>query len=334
MVQKQTTYYLHFSQEEREYIAQEKRAWKSFREIGRELWRSHTSVSREYKRNAQDVWRDCLKYSPKQAQKKYEQRRLHANRKHIILWRKHKMRERLIELVRNKWRERWLDEIIWRMKLEWYQIVSTASAYRFIRNEISELQKYLRYWEWWYRTRKKWNKRKKWYDDVPNISERPETVKNREKLGHWEWDTVVSWRKNKWWVVTMLERFSRYYLIKQIWNLKSETARITIEAMMEWEKIESATFDNWVEFRWISKLPFQCYRADPYASYQRWWNERHNWLFRRYVPKWSDIWKYSAEEILEIQSKINHKPRKILDYRSPFEVYHWVKLKYISKAEE
>jgi len=327
--QEENTDYVHLSQEEREEIFKYKAQWKSLRWIGRKLKRSHTTIWRERNRNAEDKWRGKFKYSPSQAQKKYEERREKANFKLVKLRNNDKMREKLIKYIKEKSKEWWIDEIVWRMNLEWYKMVSTCSVYRFIREDMPELQKYLRHGEKWYRTKNKGNKRKKGYTDVPNIKERPETANKRLEIWHWEWDTVVSGHKAKWWIVSMYERVSRYYIIKKIGNLRAETARIIIEAMMKGERIKSATFDNWVEFRSIWKLSFDCYRADPYASYQRGGNEKHNGLFRVYVPKGSDISKYTEEEIQTIQNKINHKPRKILWYRSPYEVYHWVSIKYI-----
>lgn len=332
MVHHQNKKYTHLKQEEREEIFLFVREWKSLRRIWRKIWRSHTSISRELNRNVEKKWRwEKRKYSPSKAQRMSEERRMETNRKRMILYKDHSLHEKIVSLLKDKGKNRWLDEIIWRLKLEWNCKISTGSAYRFIREERKDLQKYLRFWAKWYRTKKKWNKRTKWYTDVPNISERWEIANERREIWHWEWDTVVSGKIAKWWIVSMLERRSRYYLIKKVNNLKAETARITIEAMMKWEKVLSATFDNWVEFWAIWNLPFQCYRADPYASYQRWGNERHNWLFRVYVPKWSDISKYTEEEIYKIQNEINHKPRKILWYKSPYEVYHNVEKKYISK---
>ena len=327
--QKENTDYKHLSQEEREEIFKYKAQWKSFRWIGRKLERSHTSIWRERKRNREDKGRGKFKYSPSQAQKRYEERRNKANFKLVKLRSDDKMREILIKYIKEKSKEWGIDEIVWRLKLEWYKMVSTSAVYRFIREEMPELQKYLRCGEKWYRTKKKGNKRKKGYTDVPNIKDRPEEANNRREIWHWEWDTVVSGRKAKGWIVSMYERVSRYYIIKKIGNLKAETVRITIEAMMKGEYVKSSTFDNGVEFRSIWKLPFNCYRADPYASYQRGWNERHNGLFRVYVPKGSDISKYTEEEIKKIENKINNKPRKILWYKSPYEIYHGVNMKYI-----
>lgn len=318
------------SQEERVEIYKYVSMWCSYREIWRRMGVAHTTISREISRNSLDLGRDKTKYDPLKAEKKRQLRRYKANQWHILLRRDHKQRKLLVKELKEKGADRWPDEMVWRVRRElWRKTVSASTFYRFIRNERPELQKYLRYGKKWYRTVGKWTKRKKMYDDVPNISERPIEAENRERIGDWEWDTVVSNRSVKWWLVTLVDRKSRYLLMKKIGNHKAATTRITIECMLKWEQVESITFDNGTEFSEIWQLKTQCYRANPYASYERWTNERTNGLIRKYLPKWVNINKWSDYELQQIENKLNHKPRKILWYRSPYEVYHNTSLTYI-----
>ena len=302
----------------------------SYREIWRRLWRHHTTVWREILRNSIDKWWWVFVYKPLEADKIRLQRRYKENQKHVILWRDTKQRELLERLLKEKWSSWWPDEILWRVELElWRKVVSTPTFYRFIREKSPVLQRHLRYKQKGYRTFKKWNKRKKMYDDVPNISERPAVINSRWRLGDFEWDTIVSWKQYSWWLVSLADRKSRYYMIKKVWNLKANTINMTINAMLKWEKVESIIFDNWVEFSRILELYYQCYRADAYSSWQRWTNEKHNWYVRWFIPKGANIDERSDEEIQEIQNKINHKPRKILGYKTPYEVYYNKTLAYI-----
>jgi len=303
----------------------------SLREMWRRLWRQHTTISNEISRNSMDKWRWVLEYCPIRAEEERLQRRYKANHKHIILRRDHKQRELLEKYLRENWDDWWPDEILWRIEDElWRDIIGTTTFYRFIREYKPILQRHLRYKQKWYRTYKKWNKRKRMYDDVPNIKKRPEIINERWRIWDWEVDTVISGKKYKGGIVTLVDRKSRYYLIKKVWNLKAETINMTINAMLIWEIVKSMTFDNWTEFAKISDLQRPCFRADTYASWQRWSNEKHNWYFRRYIWKWVNINKYTDEEIQKIQDKINHKPRKILGYKTPYEVYHNINLTYIN----
>jgi len=322
----------HLTQEERVeiYVFLEQKL--SYREIWRRLWRPHSTISKEIRRNS--IW--CKKtrwtrYKPIKAEEQRVERRHKANQKHIILRKDFEQRELIEKWLKLKWKERWPDEILWRIRLElWRTVISVATLYRFIREERPVLQRHLRYKQKWYKTLKKWNKRKKMYQDVPNIKEREKIINERWRIWDFEWDTVVSGRKYSWWLVTMADRKARYYLIRKVWNLKAETINKTINAMLKWEKVESITFDNWVEFSNIQKLKWQCFRADAYSSWQRWTNEKHNWYLRWFIPKWANIDDRTDEEIQKIEDKINHKPRKILGYRTPYEVYHNINLKYIT----
>jgi IS30 family transposase len=58
------------------------------------------------------------------------------------------------------------------------------------------------------------------------------------------------------------------------------------------------------------------YRCHPYASREKGGNERNNGIIRRFCPKKLSIQQYSEEYIKEIETKINSKPRKILNYRT------------------
>jgi len=332
MVQSKSRVYKHINQEERIEIYVFLREWVSLREIGRRLNRSHTSISKEIDRNSLRCAKTRgTKYKPIEAWNLYLNRRYNANQRHSILWRDIKQRELLERMLQEKWRSWWPDEILWRVKKElWREVVSTSTLYRFIREDKPIWQRYLRHKQRWYRTKKKGNKRKKMYQDVPNIKERQEIAKKRWRIGDFEWDTVVSWRKYSWWLVSLADRKSRYYIIKKVEDLKAETINKTINAILMWEKVESITFDNWVEFSNILELPYQCYRADTYSSWQKWTNEKHNWYLRRFIPKWVNINERSDKEIEDIQNMINHKPRKILDYKTPYEVYHNINLTYIT----
>lgn len=328
VMQSKGNVYRHLNQEQRIEIYSFLREWLSYREMWRRLLVSHTTISREIKRNSIDKGRDVFEYKPINAEKLKKQRRDKANFNHIKLWKNNKLREQIEKIFISE-KNRWPDEVLWRLKLEWYNVVSTASLYRFIRYDKPIREKYLRYKQRWYKTKNKGNKRKKMYQDVPNIKDRPEIINERWRLWDFEWDTVISGHKYKWWLLTLADRMSRYYLLKKVWNLKSNTINLTLKAMLQWERVESITFDNWIEFSEISQLQRQCFRADSYSSRQRWTNEKHNWFLRWFIPKWVNINDWTDHEIQNIQNIINNKPRKILGYKTPYEVYNNLNLTYI-----
>ncbi|MCK5893800.1 MAG: IS30 family transposase [Endozoicomonadaceae bacterium] len=55
-------------------------------------------------------------------------------------------------------------------------------------------------------------------------------------------------------------------------------------------------------------------------------NENHNGLIRQYLPKGMELDKVADEKVSLIQNKLNNRPRKLLDYKTPNEVYEAMRL--------
>lgn len=84
------------------------------------------------------------------------------------------------------------------------------------------------------------------------------------------------------------------------------------------------TADNGSEFKRLSELGefgVYFYFAHPYTSWERAQNERHNWIFRRYVPKGKFIEKYSRDQILWFADEINQLSRKHFGYATPEKLF-------------
>ena len=87
---------------------------------------------------------------------------------------------------------------------------------------------------------------------------------------------------------------------------------------------KTITVDNDSEFSAFSQVEnWGCavYFAHPYTSWERPQNERHNGLFRTFVPKGMSIEAFSAEYILAAADELNGRPRKKLGYRTPEELF-------------
>ena len=87
---------------------------------------------------------------------------------------------------------------------------------------------------------------------------------------------------------------------------------------------KTITVDNGSEFadfaqveNWGSKVFF----AHPYTSWERPQNERHNGLFRAFVPKGASIEGFTDEDILAAADELNGRPRKKLGYCTPEELF-------------
>ena len=165
-----------------------------------------------------------------------------------------------------------------------------------------------------------------------SIDERPESFASRQTCGHWEIDTVVGHKAGKESVVlTLVEKVTDYYIAIKIPSKTSEAVLAAIEVLRDeygeiffGEIFKSITADNGTEFEGLSKLEdygTKVYFAHPYSSWERPQNERHNRIFRRYIPKGVSIDNYTAEQILCFADDMNALPRKILGYATPEDLY-------------
>jgi len=60
------------------------------------------------------------------------------------------------------------------------------------------------------------------------------------------------------------------------------------------------------------------------ARYQRGTNENTNGLVRQFFPKGTDFHTVTHAEAREVQNLLNHRPRAVLRYRTPYEVFHGI----------
>ena len=61
--------------------------------------------------------------------------------------------------------------------------------------------------------------------------------------------------------------------------------------------------------------------AHPYSFWERSRNERHNGMLRNYIPKGESIEQYTDEEILSFADALNSRPRKVLGYHTPEDLF-------------
>ena len=85
------------------------------------------------------------------------------------------------------------------------------------------------------------------------------------------------------------------------------------------------TADNGKEFVQHEEVPrilkTHFYFAHPNAAWERGSNENANGLVRQYIPKRRSFDEITQAEIERVMCLLNNRPRKCLDFLSPFEVF-------------
>ena len=164
-----------------------------------------------------------------------------------------------------------------------------------------------------------------------SISTRPEIACLRLEEGHWEGDTVVGKRAGQESVVfSLLEKKTETYLAFRIPGKTSEAVMGLMTALHDeycenFSRIfKTITVDNgseFADFAQVEQWGTKAFFAHPYTSWERPQNERHNGLFRAFVPKGASIEAFSDEDILSAADELNGRPRKKLGYRTPEELF-------------
>jgi len=85
------------------------------------------------------------------------------------------------------------------------------------------------------------------------------------------------------------------------------------------------TSDNGKEFanhQIVSKnLQADFYFAKPYHSWERGLNEHTNGLVRQYFRKSQPFDEVTPEDLMEVEILLNNRPRKVLNFATPLEVF-------------
>ena len=290
----------------------------SQKEIAEEIGVSPSTISRELRRNGSEKGYDA-EHAQTQTFLRHRKKRKHT------IWTPSAER-----YVREKLKLDWSPEqISGRMKLERGYTISHETIYRYIyanKHNGGRLYKHLRH------KNKKYHKRGYTYDNrgiLKNrtmIDKRPKIVEKKRRIGDWEIDTVIG-KGHQGVLVTAVDRHSKFTLIAPASSKHAEVVSKTLLRLLEPVKpiTKTITSDNGKEFAFhesiAEKLKAGFYFANPYHSWERGLNEHTNGLIRQYLPKERSFTDLTQKEVTMIQNRLNHRPRKILGFKTPYEVF-------------
>lgn len=316
--------YQHLSRDERVAISIMLKDGKNLSEIARTLGRNKGTISREVNRNG----------SPKHGYYALPWVHIKAERRSWRAHKRHRLKNEEIALyVRSKLKEGWSPEqISGRIPIDCPGLsISHEAIYQYIYSfgwrRCKEFTVYLRRKHWRRREKSLGRKcRKPKILNSVSIEERPADIETRRQFGHWEGDTIVS-NKSTGSLSCLVERKSRLLILTK---LKRRTADVVCNAIVKRlgafpeHARRTLTLDNGGENakheKLAASLNLKCFFAHPYAAWERGTNENTNGLIRWYLPKGTDLNKIPVEQIVLIESLLNHRPRKCLGFKTPIEV--------------
>lgn len=165
------------------------------------------------------------------------------------------------------------------------------------------------------------------FKTVLPISLRPSHIELRDEVGHLEIDSIIGKRGEYQTIISIVDRCSRQvHLIKSNYTFDYYTSNLIYDYIKANQiEVNSITTDNGLEFKTMGitakKLGVKLYKCDPYCSFQRGTNEHMNGIVRRFIPKGKSLYNYEQQYLDDICFKINSMPRKMFDYKTPFEVH-------------
>jgi len=314
--------YSHLSLEEREEIAIGLENGMKQGEIALRIGRSPSTISRELQRNSPSL--RTVKYRANRAQMRADERKEQKNKRERI------PNKRLRHFICKYLKEGYSPEIIafkaaerdgkWKTNYE--------SIYQWIYNDRQDLIPFLT--KSHIKRRKRGSSKQKRCPKVPNrvmIEQRPDYVKLRSRIGHWEADTIIS-RQSKSAIMALAERRTRFLILKKLDGKNAYSMHNSIVKSLEDLPRcfkGSITYDNGTEnaFHELTNkvLGLKSYFCNPYHSREKGTVENRIGIVRRFYPKKTDWKNITQRDLNKVMRFINNRPMKCLGFKTPFQVF-------------
>lgn len=322
--------YKRLSDLEREDISRMLSQNCSFHNIAKMLGRNVSTISREINAGS------CNKYTYRAVKAQNRARRNSSKRKAG----KHKLNDRpaLWKYIRKKLKKKWspkqiAEELEKDYPLDMTMRISPEAIYTYIyilpRGSLKkELTSCLRQNRKRRHRQSRGVKIERKIEDMLSIEERPREVEDRIIPGHWEGDLIVG-KNNRSALGTLVERTTRTTILVPVKNKEAEVVAKAfakeVRKLPQQMKL-TMTYDQGREMArhklFTNITGIKVYFAHPRSPWERGTNENTNGLIRQFFPKGTDFNKVSRYEIKKVQDLLNGRPRQVLDFRKPYEVFN------------
>jgi transposase, IS30 family len=162
---------------------------------------------------------------------------------------------------------------------------------------------------------------------MTSIDERPAEAEGRQVPGHWEGDLVIG-KGGKSAMGTLVERLSRFFIpVALEESHDAESVRMALFGAVKdlpEHLRKSLTWDQGSEMARHAELSVAAglpvYFAHAHSPWERGTNENTNGLIREYFPKGTEI-TGDKNYLWAVANELNDRPRAILGFRKPSEVF-------------
>ena len=162
--------------------------------------------------------------------------------------------------------------------------------------------------------------------DAVSIRERPAEADDRAVPGRWEGDLLAGSSNTH--IATLVERSSRFVMLVRVDGKDTDSVVSAITGKIETlpgELRRSLTWDRGMELashqRFTVDTNVRVFFCDPQSPWQRGSNENTNGLLRQYLPRRTDLSRYTQDDLDTIAAKLNTRPRKTLGYATPADTF-------------
>lgn len=315
--------------EREQYYALRERGF-SLRDIGKKLGRHHTTLSREFGRNIKygnEYFNNT--YLPCKAQKLADKRKAKQRRKAPL-----KCPATFLYVRKHLREDQWSPQTIaGRIHIDKPELsICHETIYNYIyakriKSRGMHLEQYLVLKR---KRRMKQNGRSVHrHSKIPeavSIDLRPKSVNTRRTPGHWETDNIIGKQTDRTALSVTVERKTRFTIITKLKNRSAQTKAEALIERLEEYITKTLTTDNGSEntnHKEISQaLQLLMYFCHAYHSWEKGTVENTNGRIRRFIPKGVSIDPITVEYIAAMESKMNNTPRKCLQYKTPYEMIH------------
>lgn len=221
------------------------------------------------------------------------------------------------------------EQIVGFCNKEGYEMVSKSNIYNHIREDKERGGDLWKNCRFKLKHRKRAVGRRTTIKNRVSISQRPPEA-DGTRFGDWELD-LMSDSTGRHFKMTLVERSTLFSIIRNLPHGKESVhvAKAVVDALLAFKRgggVKTITTDNGTEFsehEFITReLGAQVYFADPYCSWQKGCIENTNMLYRQYLPRDSSFANVTDSQLLEIQHKLNRRPREKIGFDKPFRLFY------------